>query len=76
VGTPAWCLLADDDPAKQAAIFDAARHWALRLEMCQEARIDAADRISLAVPWPEVAQYLRSHNEFNDSRSWMKRVAS
>jgi Protein of unknown function (DUF2742) len=29
VGTPAWCRLADDDPRKLAALYDAARHWAL-----------------------------------------------
>ncbi|CKS12329.1 phiRv2 phage protein [Mycobacterium tuberculosis] len=36
-GTPAWCDLDDTDPVKWAAICDAARHWALRVETCQAA---------------------------------------
>ena len=36
-GTPQWCALPDDDPAKLAALYDAARHWALRVETCQQA---------------------------------------
>ncbi len=31
-GTPEWCALPDYDPAKTAALLDAARHWALRVE--------------------------------------------
>ena len=34
LASPEWCALADDDPAKTAALFDAAQHWALRLETC------------------------------------------
>ena len=34
-GTPAWCLLAADDPRKWAALLDAAQHHALRLELNQ-----------------------------------------
>jgi Protein of unknown function (DUF2742) len=40
-GTPAWCLFNDDDPVKLAAVLDAARHWALRIETCQQAYADA-----------------------------------
>ena len=35
VGSPQWCALPDDDPAKLAALLDAAQHWALRMETCQ-----------------------------------------
>jgi hypothetical protein len=31
-GSVAWCALADDHPAKWAALLDAAQHWALRVE--------------------------------------------
>jgi hypothetical protein len=50
VGTPAWCALPDGNPAKLAALYDAAQHWALRLETCQVARADASKAI--AGPYP------------------------
>jgi hypothetical protein len=31
-GTPEWCALPDGDPAKIAALCDAAQHHALRIE--------------------------------------------
>src|SRR6478672_13556511 len=36
-GTPEWVALPADDPAKLAALLDAARHWSLRLDSLQEA---------------------------------------
>jgi hypothetical protein len=55
VGTPAWCQLADDDPAKLAALLDAARHWALRIESCQQPLTDASHEVSAAANWSELA---------------------
>jgi hypothetical protein len=55
VGTPAWCALRDDDPVKIAGIFDAARHWALRVETCQQERAQASRDISAAANWSAVA---------------------
>ncbi|WP_326547039.1 DUF2742 domain-containing protein [Mycolicibacterium sp. ND9-15] len=56
IGSPAWCELPGDDPRKLAAVFDAARHWALRVETCQQARCDAAQAISAAYDWRQIAQ--------------------
>jgi hypothetical protein len=55
VGTPAWCLLADDDPRKLAALYDAAMHWAVRVETCQQAHAEASRDISAAADWSAVA---------------------
>jgi hypothetical protein len=55
-GTPAWCDLSDDDPAKVAALLDAARHWVLRVETGQEAMAEASQAISAAVDWAAVAR--------------------
>lgn len=57
-GTPEWCALSDDDPRKLAALLDAARHWALRVDTCQEARAQASRAISAALPWTEMANRL------------------
>jgi hypothetical protein len=57
VGTPAWCELPDGDLRKIAAVFDAAQHWALRMETCQEARVDAREAISAAHNWKHIAQW-------------------
>jgi Protein of unknown function (DUF2742) len=74
IGTPAWCLLEDDDPAKQAAILDGGRHWALRLESCQQAECEASHAISAAADWASIAQYLRTEREYRAARPWMRRV--
>lgn len=55
VGTPQWCELADDDPRKLAALLDAAQHWALRMETCQQARCETSKDISAAADWKSIA---------------------
>jgi hypothetical protein len=56
VGTPEWVALPDDSPAKIAAVFDAARHWALRVETCQVAECEASRAISAAANWSDIAK--------------------
>jgi hypothetical protein len=63
VGTPAWCLLDDDDPVKTAAVFDAAQHFALRVETCQQQRCDAAHELSAAADWRAIATEVARHRE-------------
>jgi hypothetical protein len=75
-GTPAWCSLADDDPQKWAALLDAAQHWALRVDTCQEARCQAGEAISAAADWSAIARRIRSEAEFYAERPWLKRTAS
>lgn len=59
LGTPAWCTLAHDDPAKWAALLDGAQHWALRVDSCQEARAEVSRDISGATDWPAIADEIR-----------------
>lgn len=82
VGSVAWQQLPDDDPRKIAAIFDAARHWALRVEMTQEARCEASQAISVAagfdddgdpITWPQVARHARDQEDFYAQHPWAKR---
>jgi hypothetical protein len=63
VGTPAWCALGDDDPVKLAAIYDAAQHWALRVDTCQAAIAETSRDISAAADWPAIANQIRRHRE-------------
>jgi hypothetical protein len=56
VGTPAWCDLDHDDPAKVAAIFDAARHYALRIDTGQEQLAQASRDVSRAVDCTAIAR--------------------
>lgn len=72
-GSPEWCELADADPVKLAALYDAAQHWALRLEMCQTALAEASRDISAATDWSAVARKIRQHREVYIPR---ERVAS
>jgi hypothetical protein len=73
VGTPAWCALPDTDPRKLAALLDAARHWALRLETCQEQRCDASRQVSQTVDWSAVAREFHQRTEFYAARPWLRR---
>lgn len=68
IGTPAWCALRDDDPRKVAAVFNAAQHWSLQLEMNQEAKAEASRAISAAADWPAVASEIQQRNSFRADR--------
>jgi hypothetical protein len=59
-----------------AALLDAARHWALRVETCQEARCEASRSVSTAVDWPAVSKEIKDLREFYTARPYLKRVAS
>jgi Protein of unknown function (DUF2742) len=76
VGTPAWCLLETRDPVKWAAILDAAQHWALRLETCQEHLRDATKNVAESVDWSALARQLRDRDDFYRARPWLRRVHS
>lgn len=73
VGTVAWQLLSDKDPAKWAAVLDAAQHHALRLDLCQEASIQAAQAISVSQDWSAVAQKSLIRRAFYEARPWLRR---
>jgi len=75
-GSVEWCLLDDDDPVKVAALYDAAQHWALHLELNQEARAEASKAVSGAADWPKIAREIQEINNFRASRPWATRVAS
>lgn len=62
-GTPAWCDLDDTDPVKWAAICDAARHWALRVETCQAASAEASRDVSAAADWPAVSREIQRRRD-------------
>jgi hypothetical protein len=72
-GTPSWCLLADGDPRKFAALFDAAQHWILRIETCQQARAEAAKAVAASADWPQIARNVRNRAEFEAAHPWTKR---
>jgi len=72
-GTPEWCALPDGDPAKTAALLDAARHWVLRVETCQAAECEASHAISAAADWRAVAGKIKDRHEFYSERPWLRR---
>ena len=69
-GTPEWCAL-PDGPVKLAALYDAARHWALRLETSQQAQSEASRDVSAAADWAAVAREMH-----NRSARYIRREAS
>ncbi|GLE52324.1 DUF2742 domain-containing protein [Mycobacterium montefiorense] len=73
-GTPAWCALAEGDPRKWAALFDAGEHWALRVETCQEHFGDAAKMVAQSEDWSVVARRIQDRNSFYAEKPWLKRV--
>lgn len=75
-GTPAWCALADDDPVKLASLLDAAQHWALRLETCQEASVASSHDISTAANWAAIGQRIQARREWMVAHPWAARRVS
>lgn len=55
-GSPAWCALADTDPAKLLALAAAGEHHVLRMEMAQERRAEASKSIAAAFDWQTVGR--------------------
>lgn len=62
VGTLPWQALPTNDPLKMAAIYDAARHWALRVDTSQAALADASRAVAAATDWTRVANQIRQRN--------------
>lgn len=56
VGTIPWRYLPTDDPAKLAAIFDAARQRALWMNTRQEAMVQASHDVAEAVDCQSIAR--------------------
>lgn len=82
-GTPGWVQLADGDPRKWAALFDAARHWSLRMDTVQEQRAEAAKAVCQSVKtldppttWSAIANEARDVELFYANRPWLKRRTS
>lgn len=73
VGTPEWCAI-DGGPVKLAAIYDAARHWALRLDALQEARAEAGRAISGSISWSSLSHEIYSRTAFFAERPWLRRA--
>jgi hypothetical protein len=73
VGTPAWCALPDTDPAKLAALLDAARHWALRVDSCQQALCEASHDISAAADWHAISNTITAHRAARRSSAYIPR---
>ncbi|WP_230865192.1 DUF2742 domain-containing protein [Mycobacterium canetti] len=59
VGSLTWQQLPDDHPAKTAAVYDGARHHALRIETAQTALAEASQAISGAQDWPALSRDIR-----------------
>jgi hypothetical protein len=69
VGTPLWCALDDDDPVKIAALFDAAQHWALRVETHQRTLAEASRAVSEAEDWTAIATEISRRREVYITRT-------
>lgn len=75
-GTPAWCLLPDDNPLKLSAVLDAGQHWALRIEGNQEALAEASKAIAGAADWRSVANELSGLHAYRAANPWSRREVS
>jgi hypothetical protein len=59
LGCVSWCQLDDTDPTKWAALLDAARHHALRVDGAQTAMAEASHAIAGAADWRAIARQTR-----------------
>ncbi|KSU59648.1 MULTISPECIES: DUF2742 domain-containing protein [unclassified Gordonia (in: high G+C Gram-positive bacteria)] len=77
-GTPEWCQLHDDDPAKLAALVIAGSRWVLEEEIAEiNWQRDALKRASIAVAqardWAQVARRIRERDDFHREHPDLKR---
>jgi hypothetical protein len=56
--------------------LDAAQHWALRVETCQQAQCEASHDVSAAADWSAIARQMFIRNQFYAAKPWLKRIAS
>lgn len=75
-GTPAWCALPPGDHIRLAALYDAAQHWALRMETCQLARREAGRDIADAADWPAIARDTKAQADLYIAQPWLKRASA
>lgn len=75
-GSVEWQHLADDDPRKWASLLDAAQHWSLRVETCQDAKAEASRAVAAAADWPAVAAEMTQRRAWRSARPWSKRVVA
>ena len=61
-GTLTWQQLEDGDPVKIAALYDAARHHALRVDDAQSALAEASRDISAAADWSALGRNMLRRN--------------
>jgi hypothetical protein len=74
LGSPPWEQLPGDSPQKLAALLDGARHWALRVETNQQARVEASEDVRSSADWSSIARTMHRRAKFRESHPWMKRV--
>jgi hypothetical protein len=74
-GSVTWRQLDDTDPAKWAALLDAARHHALRVDTAQENHAHASKDVSAAVDWKAISHRLFVHRAFYAERPWLRRAS-
>jgi hypothetical protein len=73
IGSPVWCEQPDSDPVKWASVLDAAQHWALRIETCQQAECEASHHVSAAEDWSAISRAIKGRVEFFAARPWLRR---
>ncbi|ADT97185.1 DUF2742 domain-containing protein [Mycolicibacterium gilvum] len=67
-GTPAWRDLDDDDPRKLIALAVAGEHWALRVEIGQERRAQAAEDVWAGADWSAESQKMLRRRGIDEIR--------
>jgi hypothetical protein len=75
-GTPTWCELPADHPAKIAAVYDAAQHHILRVETGQTALAQASQAVSAATDWTAEGRARLQRSSAVASGAYIPREAS
>ncbi|UPG69339.1 DUF2742 domain-containing protein [Gordonia hongkongensis] len=80
-GSPEWCALDDDDPAKLAALITAGSRWVLETECTEiqnrrDAEKAAAVDLAQARDWAAVAQRIRDRDTALRNGAYIARKAA
>lgn len=75
-GTPAWCVLSDNDPAKLLALAEFGEHHAMRVETSQAALAESSRDVSAAADWSQIAREVQQRQAAEGSGAYIRRLTA
>jgi hypothetical protein len=76
LGSPAWCALPEEHPAKLSAVLNAAEAAAYAISADQAAEAEASRAVSASADWAAIARAVRRRDAFYADKPYLRRVVA